>query len=382
MKHYSNLLEPLTLKNGIQLKNRIVMAPMTTWAGNDDFTVSDEELAWYKERVNDLGLVITGCTHVKPEGIGFTREFAAYDDTFIPGLKKLADVARSGGAPAVLQIFHAGHKAIPDLSPDGTVVSASNVRSEITPFSAPNLVAPRPLEEDEIRDIIKAFGEATRRAIEAGFNGVEIHGAHGFLNQNFLSPMVNKRTDKWGGPIENRVRFSVEVVREVRRVVAAYATSPFIIGFRISPEESPKEGLRLPDTFTLIDHLIAEQVDYLHFSLFDVLSQKPLDINTGKTITQVLTSYVNHRVFTIAAGQITTPAQGEQALHAGLDMVAIGRGLMINPAWATWVYEGREDEITMILDTDLYAQKKIPAYMMAYVYSAKGWVKTLDKQLA
>lgn len=379
MKKFKKLLEPITFKNGVVIKNRITMAPMTTWAGNDDFTVSDEEVEWYRERVNGVGLVITGCTHVKPEGIGFTHEFAAFDDRFIPSLKKLADVAKSGGAPAILQIFHAGHKAIPDLSPGREVVSASNVKSEVTPFSAPDLIAPRPLEEHEIWDIIHAFGAATRRAINAGFDGVEIHGAHGFLNQNFLSPMVNQRTDQWGGSVENRLRFSTEVVREVRRTIAEYANGPFILGFRISPEESPKNGLRLRDSLALVDRLILEEVNYLHFSLFNALSQKPLESHTNKTITQVLTSYINGRVPVIAAGQITTPDQAEQALNAGLDMVAIGRGLVINPQWAQWVNQGKEDNITMILDTDLYVEKKIPKNMMDFVYSAKGWINTNEK---
>ncbi len=376
MKHYNKLLKPLQLKQGIELKNRIVMAPMTTWAGNEDFTVSDEEIAWYKERVNGVGMVITGCTHVRPEGIGFTHEFAAFDDSFIPSLAKLATVAKSGGAPAILQIFHAGHKAIPGLIPGGDVVSSSAVRSEITPFSAPDLITPRALEEAEIWEIIRAFGAATLRAIKAGFDGVEIHGAHGFLNQNFLSPMINQRTDQWGGPIENRLRFSTEVVREVRRIIAEYADRPFVLGFRISPEESAKNGLRLPDTFALIDKLIQEQVDYLHFSLFNVLVQKPLESETNKTIAQVLTSYINDRVPVIAAGQLTTPSEADRALEAGLDMVAIGRGMVIHPKWALWASEGEEKEITMILETRLSNEKKIPAKLMGIVRSVNGWIAT------
>ncbi|MCG2616182.1 NADH-dependent flavin oxidoreductase [Terrimonas sp. NA20] len=376
MKHYSKLLNPLKLKQGIELKNRIVMAPMTTWAGNEDFTVSDEEIAWYKERVNGVGMVITGCTHVRPEGIGFTHEFAAFDDRFVPGLAKLATVAKSGGAPAILQIFHAGHKAIPGLIPGGDVVSSSAVRSEITPFSAPDLITPRALEEAEILDIIKAFGAATLRAIKAGFDGVEIHGAHGFLNQNFLSPMINQRSDQWGGSIENRLRFSTEVVREVRRVIAEYADRPFVLGFRISPEESAKNGLRLQDTFALIDRLIQQQVDYLHFSLFNVLAQKPLESETNKTIAQVLTSYIDDRIPVIAAGQLTTPSEADQALQAGLDMVAIGRGMVIHPQWALWANDGEEKEITMILETHLSSEKKIPVNMMGIVRSAKGWIAT------
>lgn len=181
---YNNLLESFSFKNGITLRNRVVMSPMTTWSSNDDYTISDEEVKYYKKRVNGVGLVITGCMHVQPNGIGFTNEFAAYDDKFIPSLRKLADGAKSGGAPAVLQIFHAGNKALPDLTPNGDVVSSSAVETEATEF-APS-VLPRELSHAEILEVIHAFGETTRRAIEAGFDGVEIHGAHGFLLQNFF----------------------------------------------------------------------------------------------------------------------------------------------------------------------------------------------------
>jgi 2,4-dienoyl-CoA reductase-like NADH-dependent reductase (Old Yellow Enzyme family) len=133
--------------------------------------------------------VITGCTHVLPNGIGFTDEFASYDDGFVPSLRRLAAAAKSGGAPAVLQIFHAGNKAVPELVPGGEVVSASAVTTEAGPFSPP--VTPRALTHDEILDAVRAFGETTRRAIEAGFDGIELHGAHGFLIQNFLSPRFN-----------------------------------------------------------------------------------------------------------------------------------------------------------------------------------------------
>jgi len=382
MKRKDKLLEPLELTEGIIIQNRIVMAPMTTWSSNEDFTVSDEELDWYKERVNGVGLVITGCTHIAADGIGFTNEFAAHEDRFIPSLRQLATVAKSGGAPAVLQIFHAGNKAISSLSPNGLVVSASAVKSEVTPFTTPDLQVPHALEENEIWDIIKAFGATTRRAIKAGFDGVEIHGAHGFLNQNFLSPLFNNRTDKWGGNIENRLRFSTEVVREVKRVIAEYADRPFILGFRISPEELPKEGLRLADSFALVDRLILEQVDYLHFSLFQILTQKPLDSDTGKTITEVLTSYINNRKPVIAAGQVTTPAEANAALELGLDMVAIGRGLIINPNWAKLAIEGRADEITMLLDTDDAENKRIPSGILSIVHNTTGWIRKASDTVA
>ncbi|MBM7420416.1 MULTISPECIES: hypothetical protein [Chryseobacterium] len=233
MNKYNKLFSPLSFDKGISLKNRLVMAPMTTWASNEDFTISDEEVEYYHKRVNGVGLVITGCTHVTANGIGFTHEFAGYDDTFLPSLKKLAKAAKSGGAPAILQMFHAGNKAIPGLIPNGEVVSASAVSSGPVLLSEKENL-PKELNENEILEIIKAFGETTRRAIEAGFNGVEIHGAHGFLLQNFISPFFNKRNDQWGGSLENRIRLSLEIVREVKKVVSEYADRPFLIGYRIS----------------------------------------------------------------------------------------------------------------------------------------------------
>ena len=250
------LFSPLPLTDAITLRNRIVMAPMTTWAGNSDGTVSDDEIAWYRRRVNGAGMVLTGCTHVQANGIGFTDEFAAFDDRFLPGLTRLATVAKSGGATAVLQIFHAGNKALPALTPGGEVVSASAVPTDASPF-APS-VTPKALSHEEILETIAAFGDATRRAIAAGFDGIELHGAHGFLIQNFLSPRFNQRDDEWGGSLENRMRFPRAVVAEVKRV-AATAGRPFLIGYRISPEEPEEGGLRIADALALTDRLIEDR---------------------------------------------------------------------------------------------------------------------------
>ena len=229
------LFEPFAFAKGFTLRNRVAMAPMTTWAGDADGTVSDEEVAYYRRRVNGVGLVITGCTHVLPSGMGFTHEFASYDDSFVPSLRRLAEAAKSGGAPVVLQIFHAGNKAVPELVPGGEVVSASAITTEAAPFCP--AVTPRALAHDEILDVVHAFGAATRRAIEAGFDGIELHGAHGFLIQNFLSPWFNRRNDAWGGSLANRMRFPLAVVQEVKRVIEAHAARPFLLGYRISPDE-------------------------------------------------------------------------------------------------------------------------------------------------
>ncbi|MBF4483403.1 NADH-dependent flavin oxidoreductase [Flavobacterium sp. CSZ] len=375
MNKYKKLFAPLLFANGISLKNRIVMSPMTTWASNEDFTISDEEVEYYKKRVNGVGLVITGCTHVTANGIGFTHEFAGYDDTFLPSLKKLANAAKSGGAPAILQIFHAGNKAIPGLIPNGEVVSASAVSSgPIVLFEKENL--PKELSENEILEIIKAFAETTRRAIEAGFDGVEIHGAHGFLLQNFISPFFNNRNDQWGGSLENRLRLSLEILRAVKSIISKYADRPFLIGYRISPEEFPQQTYGLPDTFILMDRLIEEKIDYLHFSLLDAVNQKAIDSEfSSEPISVVLNNYVNNRVPVLVAGGITTPAMADQVVEYGVSMAAIGRTLIVNPDWVELTQNGEEEKITSILKLATVQEKKIPSKLMTIFEKLEGWVE-------
>ncbi|RDZ11108.1 NADH:flavin oxidoreductase [Priestia megaterium] len=368
---YNNLIESFTFKNGITLKNRVVMSPMTTWSSNDDYTISDEEVKYYKRRVNGVGLVITGCTHVQPNGIGFTHEFAAYDDKFIPSLRKLADVAKSGGAPAVLQVFHAGNKALPSLTPGGEVVSSSAVETEASAF-APS-VLPRELSHDEILEVIHAFGETTRRAIEAGYDGVEIHGAHGFLLQNFFSPFYNRRKDEWGGSLENRLRFPLAVVQEMKDVIKKHATKPFILGYRISPDEHEEGGLRMKDTYELINRLIKKEVDYVHASLASALSSKPVDSQDDKTYLELIVEHVNGRVPLMAAGSLLTPDDVATAFEKGLPLAAIGHALIMNPDWIEKVQNGKEDEITKTIKKSKVSELELPEKLWTVIQASGPW---------
>ncbi|WP_321998869.1 NADH-dependent flavin oxidoreductase [Priestia megaterium] len=370
---YSNLFETFTFRNGVTLKNRVVMAPMTTWSSNDDYTVSDEELTYYRKRVNGVGLVITGCTHVQPNGIGFTNEFAAYDDKFIPSLRKLAEAAKSGGAPAILQIFHGGNKALPALTPNGEVVSSSALATEASDF-APS-VLPRELSPDEILEVIHAFGETTRRAIEAGFDGVEIHGAHGFLLQNFFSPFFNRRKDEWGGSLENRLRFPLAVVQEIKNVIKKHATKPFMLGYRISPDEIQEGGLRMKDTYALIEHLIEKDVDYIHASLKDALSSKPVDSQDDKTYLELIVDHVNGRVPVLAAGSMVTPNDVQTALDKGLTLAAIGHALIMNPDWIEKVQNGNEAEIKTAIRKSKVSELELPEKLWTAIQASGPWFK-------
>lgn len=368
MSKFNNLFEPFTFNKGITLKNRVVMSPMTTWSSNDDYTISDEEVAYYKKRVNGVGLVITGCTHVLPNGIGFTHEFAGYNDSFIHSLKKLADAAKSGGAPAILQLFHAGDKAIAELIPNGDVVSPSGV-------ALTEAVSPRALTHEEILGIIHAFGETTRRAIEAGFDGVELHGAHGFLLQSFLSPFFNKRQDQWGGSLENRLRFPIAVIQEVKKTIEKYSTKPFILGYRISPEEHQENALRMKDTYALIDNLMKESVDYVHGSLVQALRSKPKYDQDNKTYLELIVEHANNRIPVIVAGSLEGPEDVSETMEKGISLAAIGHALISDPEWVEKVQQGRESEIQTVIKSSDVSDLVLPAKLWGFMQNAGPWFK-------
>lgn len=376
---FTSLFAPYSLGEKIELRNRIVMAPMTTWSANPDGTISDQELAFYERRSQDVGLVITGCTYVTPSGIGFTDEFAAYDDRFINSLEKLATAAKSGGAPAILQIFHAGNKALPELVPNSDVLSASASSAQAGDFNRGKTLS-REMTENEIQATIQAFGDVTKRAIKAGFDGVELHGAHGFLLQNFFSPLFNHRSDRWGGDLENRMRFPLAVLQEVKNAVYECATKPFLIGYRISPEESAEGGLRIEDTYKLLDRLISSGVSYIHASLVSINESYPVDHSKGQRTIELLLNHIAGRVPVIAAGKVRTPEQALEALSLGLPLVAVGKGLVINPEWVSLAKLGRSEEIQTALDPKFVPELSIPDKLWGVIKASKGtgWFPVRD----
>lgn len=361
----SKLFNSYSINNKLTLKKKIAMAPMTTWSSNDDYTVSDQEVAYYKARNQGIGMVITGCTHVQKNGIAFTHEFAGYDDKYIESLKKLATAAKSNGAPAILQINHGGNKALPDLTND--IVSASSVQTKKTVF-APSTTS-RELSENEIQKVIKSFGQTARRAIEAGFDGVEIHGAHGFLIQQFLSPFFNKRTDKWGGSLANRMRLALEIVKEIKSVISESNNPDFILGYRLSPDEPIEDGLKVQDTLLLADELIKLEIDYIHTSLLVAYDTKAP--NTNKTYVEIFAEKINKRTTLISAGMIQTAKQAKIVLDQGADIVAIGHALVTDPLW---VEKSISDEnVTLSIKKSNISNLKLPKLLWQQIQSMGDW---------
>ncbi|MBO2535391.1 NADH-dependent flavin oxidoreductase [Rummeliibacillus suwonensis] len=361
-----NLFESYTFSNGISLKNRVVMAPMTNYSSNADGTVSDSEVAYYARRSKGVGLVVTACTHVTENGKGFPGQFAGFSDQFIPSLKRVADAIHEGGAKAVLQIYHGGRRSIPEEVPNGEIVSASDV-------AFPGNATPRPLTIEEIKEIVKAYGETTRRAIEAGYDGVEIHGANTYLLQQFFSGYTNRRTDEYGGSLENRMRFPLEVVDEVKKAAEKYAKEPFIVGYRFSPEEEEETGITMDQTVKLIDALAGKELTYLHVSQGEFFT-KPhrFSGDKNKTRVEILLDTIHGRTPLIGVGSIYSLEDAEKASESGIDLLALGRELLIEPDWVQKAEAG-DHNIPTKIDKSKQKELVIPDPMWKMLHRP-GWI--------
>lgn len=369
--NFQPLFEPLTFKSGIQVKNRVVMAPMTNFSSNQDGTVSDIEIDYYVRRSKGAGMVVTACTYVTANGKGFAGEFSAINDEMIPSLRRLAAAIKEQGAKAVLQIFHGGRMCPPELVPNGETVSPSDVAPE-------GGKVPRALEENEVDEIVTAFGEVTRRAIEAGFDGVEIHGANGYLIQQFFSPHTNRREDHWGGSIENRLRFPLAIVDEVKKVVEKHAQHPFLIGYRFSPEEEETPGITMADTLVLVKALLEKELDYLHVSLMDFWSMPRRGVDTTKSRMEHLLETIAGRVPLIGVGSIRTAQEAVKALAIGTPLIALGRELIMDPDWVEKVEQGREADIATTLSKQDQKSLVIPDPLWQAIIHTPGWFPVVD----
>uniref|UniRef100_UPI00403F8D6B NADH-dependent flavin oxidoreductase n=1 Tax=Paenibacillus sp. FSL P2-0136 TaxID=2975317 RepID=UPI00403F8D6B len=369
---YSPLLETFKFKNGIELKNRVVMAPMTNFSSNEDGTVSRPELDYYIRRSGGAGMVITACVYVSRGGKGFPGEFGADHDGLIPSLRELAEAIKGEGAKAVLQIFHGGRQCPPEQLVDGQPVSASDVPAEL-PGGGQGAV-PRPLTDEEITGIIADFGEATRRAIEAGFDGVEIHGANGYLLQQFFSPHSNRREDRWGGDLQKRLAFPLAVLRSVKAAVKQHAEGAFLVGYRFSPEEPETPGITMADTFTLIDALTAEGLDYLHASLMELWSLPRRGTEDSRPRIEQIVDRAGDKAPVIGVGSLYSAADALKSLDSGISLVALGRPLLIEPDWVQKLAGGRADEIMTELDPNAQAELVIPDPLWRALIHTPGWL--------
>ena len=338
---YAPLFQTYTLNNGVTIKNRLVVAPMTHFGSQADGLISDQERTFLSNRAGDMGLFITAATLVQKDGKAFHGQPEATGEHCLDSLKETAQILQQQGAKAILQIHHGGSKAIDDLLDGLDKISASSSEAE----------HPRKATAEEVEALIASYAQAADLALRAGFDGVEIHGANGYLIQQFYSAQSNRRNDQWGGSLENRMRFPLAVIDAVVAVREKHRRNDFIIGYRFSPEEPGDDGLTMTETDALIDALVQKPLQYLHVSLWEFDKKIRRGGDTAQTRMQFIHDRINGKLPLIGVGNLFTADQILTAYETGwAEFIALGKTVMINPHIATQIREGREDEIETQLD--------------------------------
>ncbi|TYC46378.1 NADH-dependent flavin oxidoreductase [Leuconostoc litchii] len=354
-------------KKKMIVRNHAVMAPTTLRSSLEDGSVSDNEIKYYQMRSSGPGMVIVEAAHVNPLGKGWEGGLSIADDDKIAGLSRLARTIQSGGAKAILQIFAAGRQTNQKILRGLEPVSAS-----AQPYPHGNHDIPRALTHAEIAQTIDDFALATKRAILAGFDGVEIHGANLYLLQQFFSPESNRRQDIWGGSVEKRMRFGLAVTAKVADTIKKYADRPFLLGYRQSPEESTKPGISLNDSLLFMQKLVKLPIDYLHLSLKDAFQTPFRDTEDKQSIINHYTKVLPADIPLMVAGLVKRPEQVEELLDEGVTFVAMGRALIIEPNWVQKVKINDEKSIH-------YAISPVDFELLGIPDPLKQWLMTRFK---
>ena len=317
------LYEPLTLRSGAVLPNRIALAPMTNGQSLADGALGDDELAWLARCADGgFGLLETCAAYVGLDGKAWDGELGIDRDEDLPGLARLAERMRRGGGLALVQLFHGGVRATQRLSGE-QVWSASTWQED-----APTFEAPRPATADDLARVIDQFAAAAHRAERAGFDGIELHGAHGYLLSQFLSATMNPRTDGWGGDLVGRAR----LIREVTCAVRARVGRRFTVGVRLSLEDwGSARGLDLDESLQVARWLADDGVDFVHASLWS--SDKMTKKRPDQHAVPLLRAALPADVAVIACGGLWTAADAIALRARGADVIALGRAALCNPDW-------------------------------------------------
>lgn len=294
---------------GPAMTNRFMLAPLTNSQSHVDGTLSDDEFLWLQMRAQGgFGLTMTCAAHVQAIGQGFPGQLGIWSDAHLEGLTRLASALNSTGTVSYVQLHHAGNR-----SPAALIG-----QQPVCPSDDPSTGA-RALTTAEVHEVVAAFVASARRAELAGFHGVELHGAHGYLICQFLSPDLNQRDDEFGGSLENRSRILFDIIDGIR----AGCGPDFALAVRLSPE---RFGIRTDEIVDVYLRLVASgQVDLIDMSLWDVDRRLTEEGFEGRSLTEIFAELPRREVRLGVAGKIHDPADVQRVLDAGVDIAVLGR---------------------------------------------------------
>ena len=308
------LLKPLSFTRGPDMKNRFMLAPLTNTQSHDDGILSDEEFKWLTMRAKGgFGLTMTCAAHVQAIGQGFPGQLGVFSDDHIEGLKRLAKEIKSHESVAICQLHHAGMRSPEDIIGEAPVCPSDNEE-----FKA------RSLSTEEVEALRDDFIKAAVRSESSGFDGVELHGAHGYIIGQFLSPGINQREDVYGGSLENRCRLLNEIIDGIR----SECSQDFMLGVRLSAE---RFDMKLGEVVVMAQELMSSgKIDFLDMSLWNVFKEPEEEEFKGKMLMSYFTELERGEVKLGVAGSIRGPEDAERALAEGVDWVMLGRAAILH----------------------------------------------------
>lgn len=358
---YQPLFEEISLPNGIKLDNRFVLSPMITNSSTDEGYVTEEDLAYATRRASSAPIQITGAAYIEEYAQLFEYGFSIDDDRCIPGLTKLAQAMKKDGAKAIIQLTHAGRFAKIALKDFGVVYGPSEMDLK-SPVEHKVLA----MSKRKINHVITQFSDATRRAIKAGFDGVEVSGAQRLLIQTFLSTFSNEREDEYGAQtLENRSRFAIEVLAAVQKVISEEASANFILGYRGTPEETRGHeiGYSVEDFLIFMDQALeVADIQYLAIASWgkNIYKQTVREGKyKGNFINEVVHNHIDGRVPVMATGGVNSPDKALEALQFA-DMVGASTPFVTEPDFVRKLEAGLENDIDLGFTPDELADLAIP----------------------
>jgi len=359
----NNLFQSLAFPSGATMKNRFMLAPLTNTQSHVDGTLSDDEYNWLTMRASGgFGLTMSCAAHVQAQGQGFPGQLGIFSDHHLPGLTRLADGIKERDSLSMVQLHHAGMRSPKDL-----IGCQPQCPSDNSKWGA------RALSTEEVEQLIEDFICAAVRAEQAGFDGVEVHGAHGYILAQFLSSETNQRTDQFGGNAENRGRPIKQIIDGIRD----RCRSDFILGLRLSPE---RFEVALGDIIDFSQSVLNDgKIDFLDMSLWDIFKEPEEDAYKGRSLMSYFTELERGNVALGVAGKLRTPEEITQAMEENIDFVLLGRAAILHHDYPLKMQENQNFvPVSNPVSADHLRAEGLGEAFVTYMSGWKGFVQESD----
>jgi 2,4-dienoyl-CoA reductase-like NADH-dependent reductase (Old Yellow Enzyme family) len=377
----SRLFEKIELNNKAEVPGKLVVAPLTLFSSNPDGTINNQEREYLKRRGVGIGLYILGATAVSEEGVAFPGQPRAISEKDLPSLSERAKLIKDQGALAINQIHHGGYMAMKQYSKLDPLAPSAAIANECLKTKGLfdyEIVEVKELTDEQIRNIIKGYANATELSLKAGFDGVEIHGANNYLIQQFYSPYTNRRTDEWGGSDEKRMSFPLKVIEACCEVREKYKKPEFIIGYRLSPEEPYETGITMDETIKLVKVLITKPLQYIHISQWNFFKKARRGEGAGTERLKIIHEITKGKMPLIGCGSLKSEIDLNKALDSGLaEFIGVGGASMMNRDFGLLLKENKGNQLELELDPDHPEKYAMPSPLWNMCLAGGNWLPPL-----